>query len=86
MNIDTVAGECTVAKGRFKESLGTATRDPLLQRDGIADQVSGTMRQAFGGLRDFVNKPARRGRPYGDRRRSAFPPQRTRVIAAPDAE
>ena len=58
MNIDTVAGEGTVAKGRFKESLGTATRDPLLQRDEIADQVSGTMRQAFGGLRDFVrNQP-----------------------------
>ena len=58
MNIDTIACEGTVAKGRFKESLGTATDDPLLQRDGIADQVSGTMRQAFGGLRDFVrNQP-----------------------------
>ena len=28
MNIDTVVGEGTAAKGRFKESLGVATADP----------------------------------------------------------
>lgn len=56
MNIDTVAGEGTVAKGRLKESLGTATGDPLLQRDGLTDQITGSVRQAFGGLRDFVRQ------------------------------
>jgi uncharacterized protein YjbJ (UPF0337 family) len=54
MNIDTIAGEGTVAKGRVKESLGVATGDPLLERDGVIDQMSGSIRQAFGGIRDFV--------------------------------
>ena len=56
MNIDTVAGEGTVVKGRIKENLGEATGDPLLQRDGMMDQAAGSLRQAFGGLRDFVRK------------------------------
>lgn len=58
MNIDTLAGEGTSIKGRFKESLGDAAGDPALQQDGIADQVSGEIRKGFGSLRDFVrNKP-----------------------------
>ena len=54
MNIDTIAGEGTAAKGRLKESLGTATGDPVLQNEGVADQVSGNVRRAFGALRDFA--------------------------------
>jgi uncharacterized protein YjbJ (UPF0337 family) len=54
MNIDTLAGEGTNLKGRFKESLGTAVGDRELQRDGAADQMSGNARKLFGGLRDFV--------------------------------
>jgi uncharacterized protein YjbJ (UPF0337 family) len=54
MNIDTLAGEGTNLKGQFKESLGDATRDPLLQRDGMADQLSGNVRKGFGALRDFT--------------------------------
>jgi uncharacterized protein YjbJ (UPF0337 family) len=54
MNIDTLAGEGTELKGRFKEGLGEAVGDPALQRDGIADQVAGSTRQAFGALRDFA--------------------------------
>ena len=58
MNIDTLAGEGTELKGKFKESLGDAAGDPALQRDGIADQVSGEIRKGFGSLRDFArNKP-----------------------------
>jgi uncharacterized protein YjbJ (UPF0337 family) len=53
MNIDTLAGEGTNLKGHLKESLGDATGDPLLQRDGIADQLSGNIRKGFGALRDF---------------------------------
>jgi uncharacterized protein YjbJ (UPF0337 family) len=53
MNIDTLAGEGTNLKGQFKESLGDAAGDPLLQRDGIADQLSGNIRKGFGALRDF---------------------------------
>jgi uncharacterized protein YjbJ (UPF0337 family) len=54
MNIDTLAGEGTELKGKFKESLGNAAGDPALQRDGMADQVSGNARKSFGALRDFV--------------------------------
>lgn len=54
MNIDTIAGEGTSAKGRIKESLGTATDDPRLQNEGLADQLSGNIRQAVGAVRDFA--------------------------------
>ena len=54
MNIDTLAGEGTEMKGRFKESLGDAIGDPALQSDGAADQLSGSVRKTFGALRDFV--------------------------------
>jgi uncharacterized protein YjbJ (UPF0337 family) len=58
MNIDTLAGEGTDLKGRFKTSLGNATGDPGLQRDGAADQVSGNFRKGIGALRDFArNQP-----------------------------
>jgi uncharacterized protein YjbJ (UPF0337 family) len=58
MNIDTVVGEGTDLKGRFKESLGEATGDPGLQQDGLADQFSGNLRKAFGSVRDFArDKP-----------------------------
>ena len=54
MNIDTIAGAGTTAKGRLEESLGTATGDPVLQQEGLADQISGNVRQAFGAVRDFA--------------------------------
>lgn len=54
MNIDTLAGEGTDLKGQFKEGLGEATGDPLLQRDGAADQISGNVRKGVGALRDFA--------------------------------
>jgi uncharacterized protein YjbJ (UPF0337 family) len=55
MNIDTLAGEGTELKGKFKESLGDAAGDRALQQDGIADQLSGKARKGFGALRDFVH-------------------------------
>lgn len=54
MNIDTLAGEGTNLKGRFKEGLGDAVGDPALQRDGVADQISGNVRKGIGALRDFA--------------------------------
>jgi uncharacterized protein YjbJ (UPF0337 family) len=54
MNIDTLAGEATQLKGRFKESFGDAVGDPALSSDGVADQVSGGVRKGFGALRDIV--------------------------------
>lgn len=54
MNIDTLAGEGTDLKGRFKETLGSAVGNSSLQADGISDQVSGNVRKAFGSVRDFA--------------------------------
>jgi uncharacterized protein YjbJ (UPF0337 family) len=54
MNIDSVVGEGTEMKGKFKESLGEVTGDRELQSEGVADQLSGQVRQGFGALRDFV--------------------------------
>lgn len=54
MNIDTIAGEGTRATGRVKESIGASIGDPVLQHEGIADQLSGNIRRSFGALRDFA--------------------------------
>ena len=56
MNIDTVAGEGTQIKGRFKSSLGDATGDSKLQQDGAVDQLSGGMRKGVGAVRDFARR------------------------------
>lgn len=56
MNIDTLAGEGTNLKGKFKEGLGGAVGDPALQRDGVADQISGNVRKGIGTLRDFARE------------------------------
>ena len=56
MNIDTLAGEGTDIKGQVKESLGGAIGDRELQREGVADQLSGNLRKVFGALRDFARE------------------------------
>lgn len=56
MNIDTLAGEGTEMKGRFKTSLGDATGDQGLRQDGMADQLSGNMRKGVGAVRDFAKR------------------------------
>jgi uncharacterized protein YjbJ (UPF0337 family) len=47
MNIDSVAGEAIDLKGKFKEGLGNAAGDEALQRDGLADQLSGKTRKGL---------------------------------------
>jgi uncharacterized protein YjbJ (UPF0337 family) len=56
MNVDTLAGSGSQVKGQLKEGLGDATNDPTLQQDGIADQVSGTVRKGIGQVRDIAMK------------------------------
>lgn len=56
MNIDTLAGEGTEMKGRFKSSIGDATGDARLQQDGAMDQLSGNMRKGVGAVRDFARR------------------------------
>lgn len=56
MNVDTLAGTGNQLKGQIKEGLGEATNDPTLQQDGIADQVTGTVRKGIGQVRDLAMK------------------------------
>ena len=56
MNIDTLAGEGTELKGRFKSSLGDVTGDSSLRQDGAADQLSGGARKSVGAVRDFAKR------------------------------
>ena len=56
MNIDTLAGEGTNMKGKFKQGLGAATGDPALRQDGMADQLSGNVRKGVGAVRDFARQ------------------------------
>ena len=56
MNIDTLAGEGTNMKGKFKQGLGDATGDPALRQDGMADQLSGNVRKGVGAVRDFARQ------------------------------
>jgi uncharacterized protein YjbJ (UPF0337 family) len=54
MNTDTLIGEGQELKGQLKSGLGDAADDPALQRDGLADQLSGKARQGVGAVRDFA--------------------------------
>lgn len=56
MNIDTLAGEGTNMKGKFKQGLGDATGDPALRQDGMSDQLSGNVRKGVGAVRDFAKR------------------------------
>ena len=56
MNIDTLAGEGTNMKGKFKQGLGDAAGDPALRQDGMADRLSGNMRKGVGAVRDFARQ------------------------------
>lgn len=56
MNIDTLAGEGTNMKGKFKQGLGDATGDPALRQDGLSDQLSGNVRKGVGAVRDFARQ------------------------------
>ena len=56
MNDDTLAGAGQDLKGKFKETLGDATGDPALQRDGLSDQLAGKGRKALGAAKDFARQ------------------------------
>jgi uncharacterized protein YjbJ (UPF0337 family) len=56
MNSDTIIGQDKNFTGQIKEVAGKAIGDEQLQGAGIADQVSGTVQNAFGKARDFARQ------------------------------
>ena len=54
MDKDRIAGSAKVIKGKFKSAVGKAAGDAKLESDGKADQVSGKVQNAVGGLKDSL--------------------------------
>ena len=63
MDEDRVKGAAQNIKGKVKEAAGRATGDAKLEGEGKADQVSGKIRNAVGGVKDSLREGDR------DRRR-----------------
>lgn len=59
---DRVEGAATNLGGKVKEAAGKATGDAKLQSEGRADQASGKVQNAVGGLKDTV-RDATDGKP-----------------------
>lgn len=57
MNSTTLEGKGQDFGGTVKETLGNATGDRTLQRDGIADQLAGNARQIAGAAKDLIANP-----------------------------
>ena len=56
MDKDRIKGAAEQAKGKMKEVAGQAIGDSKLEAVGKADQVSGKLRNAVGGLKDTVRQ------------------------------
>ena len=54
MNSDTLEGQGRNVGGQIKQAVGNATGDGALQDRGVADQVSGTVQNGYGKVRDFA--------------------------------
>lgn len=52
MDKDRIEGSLEQAKGKIKEVAGKVTGDAKLEGEGKADQVSGKIQNAVGGLKD----------------------------------
>jgi uncharacterized protein YjbJ (UPF0337 family) len=66
MDRNRVRGAARNVGGRLKKSVGRATGDEKLKREGQADQLGGKVENAVGGIKDSL-----RGKdaPRGDTRR-----------------
>ena len=56
MNSDTFIGQSKNVTGQIEEVAGKAIGDEQLQGSGVADQISGTLQNAFGKARDFARE------------------------------
>ena len=54
MDKDRIAGSAKVIKGKFKTAIGKVAGDAKLESDGRADEVSGKIQNAVGGLKDTL--------------------------------
>ena len=54
MNENTLKGEAQNVTGSIKEAAGNLTGSSKLQGDGIADQVTGGVNKAIGGVQDAI--------------------------------
>jgi uncharacterized protein YjbJ (UPF0337 family) len=59
MDDDRVKGSAQNMKGKVKEAAGKVTGDAKLETEGKADQVSGKIRNAVGGIKDSFREADR---------------------------
>jgi uncharacterized protein YjbJ (UPF0337 family) len=48
MNKDEIKGKAEVAKGRIKQAAADLSGDPDLHDEGVADELTGTVRETVG--------------------------------------
>lgn len=56
MNESKVEGFLDKAKGKIKETLGNTFNDQSLANSGVADQVKGSAKEAWGSVKDSASK------------------------------
>jgi uncharacterized protein YjbJ (UPF0337 family) len=56
MNEDRIDGALKNTGGKIKEGVGKLVGDAKLETEGKADQVSGKIQNAVGGLKDAIDK------------------------------
>ena len=56
MDKDRIKGSFDQAKGKVKETAGDVTGDDKLKGEGIADQITGKIKNAFGGVQDKIRE------------------------------
>jgi uncharacterized protein YjbJ (UPF0337 family) len=56
MDKDRIKGSFDQAKGKVKETAGDVTGDDKLKGEGVADQVVGKVKSAFGGMKDKIRE------------------------------
>ena len=54
MDKDRIAGSAKVVKGKFKAVVGKIAGDAKLEAEGNADQATGKVQNAAGGLKDTL--------------------------------
>lgn len=59
MDEDRIEGAARNMKGKVKEGLGKMTGDAKLEGEGKADQLSGKVQNAVGGIKDSIRDAGR---------------------------
>jgi uncharacterized protein YjbJ (UPF0337 family) len=60
MDKEQVTGKADELKGKAKQAVGRATKNPNLHDEGVADEVKGDVKQGYGKLKDTIKHADRK--------------------------